>query len=83
MKAENPNAFPSTNHNSLSGEAYTDEGMTLRDYLAAKAMQSLTIPGDQDQIIQDAMDEKAKYIAEASYIIANAMLEERQKATEG
>jgi hypothetical protein len=44
------------------------QGMTLRDYFAAKAMQSLT-----------ANSTNPKEIAQAAYIVADAMLEARKK----
>ncbi len=45
------------------------EGMTLRDYFAAKAMQ-----GFQEQWVYDNSDE----IASKAYTLADAMLKERQ-----
>lgn len=51
-------------------------GMTLRDYFAAKAMQSfLTITAEQE------MDEQVAYkaVATMSYRIADAMLAAREK----
>jgi hypothetical protein len=68
-KPNNPNAFP---YSALSPEGpsvYKDnEGMTLRDYFAAKAMQSI-------------FEETCSYstIAERSYEMADAMLKEREK----
>ncbi len=44
------------------------QGMTLRDYFAAKAMQAIVSNGDVDP----------QKISQASYIIADAMLKERQ-----
>ena len=44
------------------------QGMTLRDYFAAKAMQSLT-----------ENSTNPKEIAQAAYIVADAMLEARKK----
>ena len=44
------------------------KGMTLRDYFAAKAMQSLPI-----------QNWNPEYVAEFSYGIADAMLKERNK----
>jgi hypothetical protein len=44
------------------------QGMTLRDYFAAKAMQGLT-----------ANSTNPKEIAQAAYIVADAMLEARKK----
>lgn len=54
-----------------------DNGMTLRDYFAAKAMLGLaqTMPEDQFENVSDA----ANFIAESSYLMADAMLEARSK----
>ena len=46
------------------------EGMTLRDYFAAKAMQNVFMTGGDD-------DER-KYIAMHAYKMADAMLEARK-----
>jgi len=46
------------------------EGMTLRDYLAAKAMQGFVANGSTN--VQE--------IAQASYIVADAMIKERGQA---
>jgi len=45
------------------------EGMTLRDYFAAKAMEAFLHDGSSE------VDE----VAEAAYIVANAMLKAREK----
>lgn len=45
------------------------EGMTLRDYFAAKAMQGI-LAGNSTKVHE---------IAQASYIVADAMLKERSK----
>jgi hypothetical protein len=44
------------------------QGMTLRDYFAAKAMQAIVSNGDVDP----------QKISQASYIIADAMLKARE-----
>jgi hypothetical protein len=49
------------------GTAYA--GMTLRDYFAAKAMEAFLHDGSSE------VDE----VAEAAYIVANAMLKAREK----
>lgn len=52
----------------------TDTGMSLRDYLAAKAMQGiLANPGQLDNVT----DEAAKWVACDSYRMADAMLKAR------
>jgi hypothetical protein len=58
-------AFPSTNHH-----GHKLEGMTLRDYFAAKAMQGFIPDGGTN--VQE--------IAQASYIVADAMLKARGQA---
>jgi hypothetical protein len=56
------NAFPNPNR--------TDqEGMTLRDYFAAKAMQGLMV---------DVHTPDCDYIAKTSYDLADAMLKARE-----
>lgn len=47
-------------------------GMTLRDYIAAKAMAALVISGDEGA--GDRLEELPKY----AYLIADAMLEARK-----
>lgn len=70
-------AFPS--HGSM-GEV-THEGMSLRDYLAAKAMQAglagATIPG-LDVGSQDAVAAVRRAV-KAFYLIADIMVQERQQ----
>jgi hypothetical protein len=43
-------------------------GMTLRDYFAAKAMQAMTHRGESNE----------KFVAEHSYLMADAMLKARE-----
>jgi hypothetical protein len=65
---ENPQAFPIVK---LSDDSFTVEaGMTLRDYFAAKAMQSLiTI---KEEVHND-------YLADQAYKMADSMLIVRSK----
>ena len=58
----NQQAFPNPHRTDLTG-------MTLRDYFAAKAMQSLVLQGDT--VIEDC--------AILAYEMADAMLKERDK----
>jgi len=53
-------------------EAMAEEGMSLRDYLAAKAMQALLSHPDGDQISNPVI------YAQAAYVLADAMLEVRK-----
>ena len=58
-------AFP------ISGSQYRHtEGMTLRDYFAAKAMQSMNSR-------EDYSDVPAEFIAQDAYALADAMLKAR------
>ena len=50
----------------------SDEGMTLRDYFAAKAMQGVLASGNLPKFTPD-LD-----VAECSYRLADAMLKARQ-----
>lgn len=73
-KPEDIQAFPMDYRH----EGYRmEQGMTLRDYFAAKAMQAIISGGVEVKkgTIQDAYD----YVSEQSYIVADAMLKERTK----
>lgn len=59
--------FPDTSH----GHASAFKGMTLRDYFAAKAMQSMNTR-------EDYIDAPADVIALDSYALADAMLKARE-----
>ena len=53
----------------------SSEGMDLRDYFAAKAMQGLlSNPKLQEQILKQGQD----WIIESSYAWANSMMKERE-----
>jgi len=63
-------AFPLHNHGTQTlGMHFT--GMTLRDYFAAQAMQSMNSRPDYD-------DACAMVIAEDAYALANAMMKVRE-----
>lgn len=71
-------AFPL--HNTGHGAPF-DEGMTLRDYIAVHAMQSILQNYDpvitfEDDGFQDE-ESMSKLIAKDSYIMADAMLKHR------
>ncbi|HHT7463917.1 TPA: hypothetical protein ACT1U1_001033 [Raoultella ornithinolytica] len=53
---------------------YQEEGMTLRDYFAAKAMQAMI---SNPSIIDNDSDGAVNYAASASYKFADAMLKAR------
>ena len=65
-------AFPTTNWQSTAplGTGY-DEGMNLRDYFAAKAMQ-----GYMSRKLIDGFDEDV--VAEMSYKVADSMMNARE-----
>lgn len=55
---------------------YESEGMQLRDYFAAKAMQGiLANPGQLDNVNDDA----ANWVSRDAYTVADAMLAARSK----
>lgn len=65
-------AFPTTPENEQRFNGTGGNGMTLRDYFAAKAMQGWSAnPIPQDATIQD--------VAAWAYRQADAMLQEREK----
>ena len=78
------NAFPaSVNEERISGqEPYTDPGMSLRDYFAAKAMAGILM--DWTEVVRSiALDDQSTearvaWLAKRSYEIADAMLKARE-----
>ncbi|MEM8420664.1 hypothetical protein Q4S30_07290 [Morganella morganii] len=52
-----------------------DEGMTLRDYFAAKAMQGILVNTERNEFSFGKVDE----IASKAYELADAMLRAREK----
>ena len=71
-------AFPTLADN---GHSTNQDGMTLRDYFAAKAMQGLlTIPAEELSKNKTHKHERLdSYVAYLSYTMANAMLKEREQ----
>jgi hypothetical protein len=65
-------AFPS----SIVDDSLHVPGMTLRDYFAAKAMQGFCVVTVDDSPIGDW---KLDYLAKHAYLMADAMLAEREK----
>lgn len=69
-------AFPvaGSDHN------YPIEGMTLRDYFAAKAMQSIVSASKEMAELIDLLSAKTAYekASETAYVIADAMLKARE-----
>jgi hypothetical protein len=83
MYMDNPSAFPV--HAKYEDETVLNEGMTLRDYFAAKAMPlAYKINKDTNDAnigeghwVWDAED--WAYVSETAYAIADAMMKEREK----
>lgn len=69
-KPLDPPAFPTPYPATRQDHAYTADGMTLRDYFAAKAMMGMLANDQRDTPL----------IVKAAYVLADAMLAERQKA---
>ena len=65
----NPPAFPYFGHTGWS----QGNCMTLRDYFAAKAIEGATVSAASNVRFNHAL------IAEEAYLLANAMLKEREK----
>jgi len=68
----NPPAFPVTQDN--SGETWNGEGLTMRDYFAAKAMQAYITTRHPDYYREDG----AQVLTQDAFIVADAMLEARK-----
>jgi hypothetical protein len=74
-------AFPTVNWVKQQGQPPNDEGMDLRDYFAAKAMQSYLNNVIQSYTHEDVIVTKTlslEIIAETAYEIANAMMKARE-----
>lgn len=73
-------AFPTQHFENSAGEVviYASEGMSLRDFFAAKAMAGLLTDNDALAIIEG--DEATAQIAARAYAIADSMLAARDKA---
>ena len=67
-------AFPASGH--PGKQHLSQEGMALRDYFAAKAMQGLL---SNDQCKPFGMSASETDIAERSYLMADEMLRAREK----
>jgi len=71
-------AFPVQSYVNADGETFESEpqGMTLRDYFAAKAMQGmLANPKLQEQILKAGQS----WIEESAWAVADAMLKAREQ----
>lgn len=78
-KPENPQAFPPFLPEGHYNGSVDREGMTLRDYFAAAALQGLT--ASHLFLFNNANENQttAASVAACAYLIANAMLAERAK----
>lgn len=73
-------AFPTTQAN-YDGMEPAGEGMTLRDYFAAKALAAFItepIDGMQEAMIHHLSDATCSEFAEGAYKMADAMLKARE-----
>ena len=80
LKDTPESAFPST-FKSLAPDATHVHrwGMTLRDYFAAKAMQTILASQYEDGIYVGDLDNDSEHIcANSAYTMADAMLEARE-----
>ena len=76
---KNPPAFPLASH--WLGELRHLNGMSLRDYMAAKALQGMFAnPDDSHENYDLSYDDYVKEIASCAYKMADAMLAAREKA---
>lgn len=84
-KPKNPSAFPNwdmtftENPNSNLFSAGTSQGMTLRDYFAAKAMQGILSLYIELGNVRRQHDNFPNVLPKLSYSIADEMLKEREK----
>ena len=81
---KNPPAFPhvadimQVNGNSAVVKTLTQNGMTLRDYFAAKAMQVILQSQYEDRIYVGDRDNDSEHMCtNSAYIMADAMLKAR------
>ena len=74
-----PHAFPTFTQSDNGGMIPETDGMELRDYFAARAMQALIPAFDQKE---GGAEEIAARNARAAYLLADAMMEARTKPKE-
>ena len=78
----NIQAFPALKYKAIEhgeeiGEYAQDRGMTLRDYFAGQALYQFQ--KSFDRVSKQTEEETLTEIAELSYLLADAMLKERDK----
>jgi len=79
MKDTGGSAFPAV-WNFGTGESGINEGMTLRDYFAAKALHVANFQTNEEFYKgNDDMEGFYQEVAEKSYLYADAMIAERNK----
>jgi len=78
-KTNDISAFPCKDENYVEGLKVNtyEQGMTLRDYFAAKAMQAMISNSDLKN--GPAVDGVSVTIEIAAYLVADAMIKERNK----
>jgi hypothetical protein len=64
-------AFPTSTDN---GHSENQDGMSLRDYFAAKAMQAIIINSDRNSVSIGEID---LWIGQYAYEVADAMMKEK------
>ena len=79
-KDESGSAFP---HSNLENRYYAfpaDNGLSIRDYFAAKAMQALIVAQSKEMegIADETHREPEEIVSQFAYFYADAMLEERK-----
>ena len=75
----NTPAFPTSNYTQMAPHSNGyNEGMTLRDYFAAKAMQALLGCADWRENLDDSKQSPSEFTAFSAYEMANAMLKARE-----
>jgi hypothetical protein len=72
-------AYPYMHKHPTSGQTTISEGMDLRDYFAAKAMQGLIASPRGTPDGRDATD---TYYAKCAYLMADAMMKQRKEVPE-
>ncbi|CZW40421.1 MULTISPECIES: hypothetical protein [Enterobacter cloacae complex] len=69
-------AFPELGNVGCNSDWQSESGMTLRDYFAAKAMQSALLVSKQNP--EGSFETFAQSVAEVAYDVADAMLRARE-----
>ena len=69
-------AFPTTYRNYDESISHDCSGMDLRDYFAAKAMQAIIGKSDDASLDIDEID---NWIGSYAYVVADAMMEARDR----